>query len=413
MKKVILPVIIAICLLMQACSIMPAKMTEEPTRTAAATAEVKVTTVSVPTPVPTPKPDPVIALVCDGEKCDELFKAGVEKALTDTDYKLKEYDGGLDAVKEITSDINVKGIVAIVENSKTDMTPLSDTGLPTAVYSTFAGKAPSGAYYVSYKKGDGLEKKLLDETIAYPPHDTPVRLLAMFTKSGSDGEKAYNTAIKEGRVFDKGTYKNKYPSESTASEATMAATSPQAKATASATPSAKASIKKANKKAAASPSAEASKAAAPATKSSAATSWVDSMLTKYIEGMLDAIYTDDSELAVAAAKAVAKAGRNDLLEVMTIGTTDDVIACMKENPEVLALTIGENRAYAGYNAASNLKGIIEGGAVPAALTLSSEKLLAQWLTDGTYGIDYMAKKYDPNYTTPSTPSTPNDASEEG
>ncbi|MDR1619223.1 MAG: hypothetical protein LBS18_00950 [Clostridiales bacterium] len=70
---------------------------------------------------------------------------------------------------------------------------------------TGARVSPEGVAYTAYEPGD-LVELAMRVMLAYPPHDTPVRLLGMFREEGSAAERAYQDNVAQGKIFSRGEY---------------------------------------------------------------------------------------------------------------------------------------------------------------------------------------------------------------
>jgi len=129
----------------------------------------------------------------------------------------------------------------------------------------------------------------LEAAIAYPPHDTPVRLLGMFASKTSPAYAAWNAAIAAGRVMDKGVFSD---------------------------------------------------------TDADADTWMAERLNKYFPGMIDGIYAETAADAVIAANALIAAGRDDM-EVFCAGSNGTLLTLMGTNPRVVVFAYGADEAAAG------------------------------------------------------------------
>lgn len=110
---------------------------------------------------------------------------------------------------------------------------------------------------------------------AYPAHEAPVRVLALFKEADSPGDALYQRMLTEGKLMAKGAYY----------------------ANADGSPK----------------------------------NWTQKALKGVSIGLLDSIYAETPELALAAYEALREAGRNDSVEVICAGITEDVMAAMKKD----------------------------------------------------------------------------------
>lgn len=114
-----------------------------------------------------------------------------------------------------------------------------------------------------------------DALFEYPTHEAPIRVLALLKRTGSPGDAFYRQMLSEGKLMPKGVC---YADQ----EADAAA-------------------------------------------------WVANALKSIPVGLLDSIYAEDTALAMAAYKALREANRNDSVEVICAGITQEVIAAMQED----------------------------------------------------------------------------------
>ena len=61
--------------------------------------------------------------------------------------------------------------------------------------------------------------------------------------------------------------------------------------------------------------------------------WVKKNLDRYVEGMIDAVFTEDEQLAMKALDTLEASSRTDM-EVFSIGLSPTILARMQKNPEV-------------------------------------------------------------------------------
>ncbi len=111
---------------------------------------------------------------------------------------------------------------------------------------------------------------------AYPSHETPIRVLALLRKEGSPGDMTYRQMLSDGKLMAKGVY---YAQAGAANPA----------------------------------------------------DWTAEALKAVPVGLLDSIYAETPELALAAYTALRKAERNDSVEVICAGVTAEVLAALQED----------------------------------------------------------------------------------
>ena len=110
---------------------------------------------------------------------------------------------------------------------------------------------------------------------SYPSHEAPVRVLALFTKAGSPGDTLYRQMLAQGKLMKKGVYYADGDGETKA--------------------------------------------------------WAAEALAAVPVGLLDSIYAETPALALAAYEALREADRNDSVEVICAGITEEIIAAMRED----------------------------------------------------------------------------------
>lgn len=259
------------------------------------------TPLATPSPTPTPAPEgwaatglgsaPSLAFVDLGkdDQAAALFLAGAQAEAAAFGLELAQAD---------STDEDYDAYIVFA--------PEGASGLPEncAVYSP---EQLTGVSLIRYNNAEQTALSL-QAALEYPPHDTPVRMLALFESEESEAAQQYAALDDEGKVFRKGTYyvEASAPEESEETEA--------------------------DEKPSAQPPEE----------------WVAKKLEKFIEGTLDCIYAETPALAAAALEALSAAGRNDLLEIFTAGATlGSVQAMVLAKNGIYAGTVCVNSAYAG------------------------------------------------------------------
>lgn len=254
------------------------------------------------TPVATPEPKtgieavfdkPVtLALVSNGTEQESapFFDAAAREAqsmgvVVTTTAAGDQFDAALGEAAQ-----NADALVAFLPRAAQDYTALSALGKPVAVYETRQGSVPADMSHLYYVP-DGELEAAIDATLAYPPHDAPVRLILLFESGESPAKLAFDQKYDEGWVFPKAVY-----------------------------------------------------TAAGAEQDAGA--WLTGVLDSYVEGMVDAVFAETPELAAAAGDVLFALGRTDM-EVFCPGVTPDVLARMATAPDVFAQAVGRNDALAG------------------------------------------------------------------
>lgn len=150
---------------------------------------------SSPTPAePTPKP----AIVVFGAEASRSFQEGVINAALQGQYAVTFVSGGVEALASYQPTGSVCAVV--YWNDPKDALPA--VSFPVFAYAargqTGAGNVPLLVYDASGAAEDALER-----AIAYPPHETPVRLIGLFSSETSPGYTAWKAAAAKGRIFPK------------------------------------------------------------------------------------------------------------------------------------------------------------------------------------------------------------------
>lgn len=129
----------------------------------------------------------------------------------------------------------------------------------------------------------------------YTAHEAPVRVLALLTNEGSPGDVLFQNMLQEGKLMNRGAFY--------------------------------------------SDSGEGPKA------------WVAEALLGVPVGLLDSIYAETPALAMAAYEALREAGRNDSVEVISAGITEEVIFAMQEDHFAMGAAAGiyENELRVVYS----------------------------------------------------------------
>ncbi len=162
---------------------------------------------------------------------------------------------------------------------------------------------PKSAAYARYEQSD-VEALALDIALAYPPHNTPVRLIALFSASDSPAANAFSLGVKEGRILPKSIY---YASSSKQNVA----------------------------------------------------DFLTKQLARYVEGMIDAIYCENTELALAALEVLREQGRTDM-EVFSVpyGTLFEQRSLYDK--WTFPVAMGADLFEAGVQAAEDINALLAG-----------------------------------------------------
>ncbi len=327
-KLAVLLMAVLMCIVVAGCQAAPAA-NEAPSAAATPT--------EAPTPSPTPKvgieavfDKPItLALVSNtDEASSSLFfdAAATEAESMGVTVTTNAAGDGFDAAVAEAAQ-SADAVVAYLPNKVQNYSALESLEKPAAVYELGKGSVPQGLSYLYYEP-DGELDMALNAALVYPPHDTPVRLMLMFKSVDSPAYTAYKSLYDQGKIFPKEIY-----------------------------------IASENEK--------------------EAREWLTGQLDSYVEGMLDAVFAEDTALASNAYDALAALGRTDM-EVFCPGVTAGVVTRMQQEPDVFAQGIGQNDALAGMLGVRAALQMLKGG---EAVTLAFEPAVIN--AEG-YGIDASA-----------------------
>lgn len=135
---------------------------------------------------------------------------------------------------------------------------------------------------------------------SYPSHEAPIRVLALLDAPGSPGDCIFQEMVQDGKLQPKGVYYANLPPETPApSESPAEGETPMPAET-------------------------------PALPLDAG-AWTAQALDGVPVGLLDSIYGETPQLAMEAYRALRAANRNDAVEVICAGITQEVLDAMAED----------------------------------------------------------------------------------
>ena len=143
-----------------------------------------------------------------------------------------------------------------------------------------------------------------DALFTYPAHEAPIRVLALLDAPGSPGDCIFQEMVQDGKLQPKGVYYANLPPETPAPSG-----SPPEGET---------------------PAPEETPAGTPALPLDPGT-WTAQALDGVPVGLLDSIYAETHQLAMDAYRALRAANRNDAVEVICAGITQEVLDAMAED----------------------------------------------------------------------------------
>ena len=191
---------------------------------------------------------------------------------------------------------------------------MPEPSIPVFVFAAEGQRVGPDTPHLTYADAYAVETAL-DLAVAYPPHETPVRLIGLFISAQNRAYAVWSESVASGRVFSKAEF---FLAEPTPEE-----TPKPAKETPLPTPV---------------PSLE---------------ERMSALLSGFYPGMIDGVFAETGELAVAAADALAALGRDDIevFSASTSGNTESLLS------PLLVACVGLNAGEAGglcYSAASAL-----------------------------------------------------------
>ena len=143
-----------------------------------------------------------------------------------------------------------------------------------------------------------------DALFTYPAHEAPIRVLALLDTPGSPGDCIFQEMVQDGKLQPKGVYYANLPPETPAPSG-----SPPEGET---------------------PAPEETPAGTPALPLDAG-AWTAQALDGVPVGLLDSIYGETPQLAMEAYRALRAANRNDAVEVICAGITQEILDAMVED----------------------------------------------------------------------------------
>ena len=257
-------------------------------------------------PTPTPEPEPVVFLY--GTE-DAFFPAVCENFLRDSVQT--EY---ISTLAEAAAYPGKKVLIyySLTEAVNTDFyAEAGNIQVISVTPDTVEETASNGVTAVSVRMESGAAEALLEFAIAYPPHDTPVRMLGIFSSKESAAYAAWESFVSAGKIFAK----KEFDTASTDSTCAL---------------------------------------------------WMEARLKAYYPGMLDCLFTETAEDALTVAETLQNASRTDM-EIFCGEYSEEVYALMLQYPELIAGILHTDTEQALETAARNALQSLAGEAVPDTL----------------------------------------------
>ena len=299
----------ALAALSCAAAFLGCSLLSSPPVTAATPSDTKTTPfTSSASPLPSPADESYLAVF--GAEASGAFQQGVSKAAETGKYPVVFEPGGVDALSGYHPK---EPCVAILYLSGAE-TAVPQSSVPVFVFAAEGQRVGADVPHLTYANAYAAETAL-DLAVAYPPHETPVRLIGLFTSEQSRAYTLWREAATSGRVFSKAEL---FLTESMPEETPKPKKEPP-----SPTPI---------------PTLE---------------DRLTTLLSRFYPGMIDGGYAETGELAVAAAGVLASLGRDDM-EVFSAATDANAESLLSP---LLVACVGLNAGEAGglsYSAASAL-----------------------------------------------------------
>ena len=183
-----------------------------------------------------------------------------------------------------------------------------EAGLPIVAYNPHGIALPDSVNEVRFAPTvPATAEESMETAIAYPPHDTPVRMFGVFASADGEAAAVWNAAVDAGRVLSKGTF----------------GLEPDG---------------------------------------SMLEIWISEKLQAFYPGMVDAAFVETPAQALLLAEAMRAAQRDDF-EIFTIGTDAALSAVMAENPRLLPTTVQIDHEAGAAACIDALERVLAGGDV--------------------------------------------------
>lgn len=221
-----------------------------------------------PAPTATPVPGPVIFVSGDGDAhFSELFEKSSQGA----------YPVIRDAAPQQMRDYAGEKVFLLYGENAGELLPNAEPdGIPTVLINT---PLSSLAGTVTVTMMPPVPADTLDAAIAFPPHDTPVRMLGLFSSKEGAAYTTWSEYVSEGKIFVKGVY------DASCDNGTAA-------------------------------------------------EWLEKKLQSYYPGMIDCVFCETAADALAASELLLGAGRDDM-EIFSAEYSDALYEAMRLSPGLI------------------------------------------------------------------------------
>ncbi len=303
---------LALCLLLFGCGVGSVSLLASPTPAASPT--------TPPTPSPSPTPAPYIAVF--GAEGSATFANGVAKAAEIGEYPVTFETGYLDALLAYAPQGNCVAIV-LLQNEQ-DALPKST--VPVFAFASKGQRVDSETPHLTYADAYAAQTALTF-ALAYPPHETPVRLIGLFTSEESSAYTIYQSYAAEGKVFSKAVFFTVTPAPEETPDPQEETPVP--------------------------------------TPEPALTERLFALFSRFYPGMIDGVFAETGELAVAASETLASLGRDDI-EVFSAATDSEAQSLLSP---LLVYANGADYAEAGGLSYSAACAMLRGESVSTVVIL--------------------------------------------
>lgn len=279
-----------------------------------------------PTPTPIPTPTPVVALI-GGEDAPEYAKL-VEQNVLQAGLAFEAIPGGPEALDAFSP----KGAAGVIVFCKDALPDVMELVSPYPLFFCLASRqsVPQGVSNLCYD-GDMAPAEALQLALDYPPHLAPVRMLGLFANEDSPAADIWEKAVEDGLILDRGAFvlKQQEPKESS-EKIDQKELDPN-----------KIDQEQEN------------------TVEVQVNQWLTAAMKRLYPGMLDCVYAETGELAVAAANTLLALGRTDA-EIFSAGADGDVRAYLDQHPSIVANAVGMDVEEAARISAESVIELLNG-----------------------------------------------------
>ncbi|MEN6339419.1 MAG: hypothetical protein ABFD03_04770 [Clostridiaceae bacterium] len=195
-KAIVAELSLLLAVLLSGCGVFPVSASEATEAAPSATP----VSLAAATPVPA-EPTPLPEIVVFGAEASSSFQEGVTSAAGQGQFAVTFVPDGVQALASYQPSASVCAIVYLDDAAQ---------ALPTVAFPVFVfaarGQTSTGDDPLLVYDQTGAAEETLELAIAYPPHETPVRLIGLFSSETSPAYAAWSAATASGRVFSKAEF---------------------------------------------------------------------------------------------------------------------------------------------------------------------------------------------------------------